>query len=81
MSKRQLTSNEKSFSKFKKTRNVKNERRDDGSFINKDTLLNILIKFKFYKNHRNSNFINKNNFDQHIFQSFVQNYNLRKKMT
>ena len=67
MSKRQLTSDEKSSSKFKKACDINNERRDDDQFINKNTLLNILIKFKFHKNRRNSNFINENDFDQHTF--------------
>ena len=79
MSKRQLTSNEKSFPKFKKAHNIRSERRDDDQSVNKDILLNILIKFKFYKNRRDLNFINEDNFDQHTSQSFIQNYNSRKK--
>ena len=79
MSKRQLTSNKEFFSKFKKARDINNKRRDDDQFINKNTLLNILIKFRFYKNRRNSNFISEDNFDQHTFQSFMQNYDSRKK--
>ena len=63
MSKRQLTSNEKFFSKFKKARDINNERRDDNQSVNKNTLLNILIKFRFYKNRRNLNFINEDDFD------------------
>ena len=67
MSKRQLTSNEKSFSKFKKARNINNERRDDDQSVNKNMLLNILIKFRFHKNRQDSNFINEDDFDQHTF--------------
>ena len=67
LSKRQLISNEKSFSKFKKTRDIKSERRDDNQFVNKNMSLNISIKFEFYKNRRNLNFINENDFDQHTF--------------
>ena len=63
MSKRQLTSNEKFFSKFKKIYDINNKRRDDDQFVNKNMLLNILIKFKFYKNRRDSNFISENDFD------------------
>ena len=63
MSKRQLISNKEFSSKFKKARDIKNKRRDDDQSIKKNTLLNILIKFKFHKNRRNSNFINENNFD------------------
>ena len=74
MSKRQLTSNEKFFSKFKKIHNINNERRDDDQSVNKNTLLNILIKFKFHKNRRDSDFINENDFDQHTFQLFMQDY-------
>ena len=33
------------------------------SLSKKNTLLNILIKFKFYKNRRDSNFINENDFN------------------
>ena len=67
MSKRQLILNKKSFSKFKKTYNIKNKRHDDDQFIKKNMLLNILIKFKFHKNRRNLNFINENNFNYYIF--------------
>ena len=67
MSKRQLTSDKKFFSKFKKTRNINNKRRDDDQFVNKNTLLNILTKFKFHKNRQDSNFINENDFNQYIF--------------
>ena len=63
MSKRQLTSDEKSFSKFKKVRDINNKRRDDDQLVNKNTLLNILIKFKFHKNRRNSDFISEDDFN------------------
>ena len=63
MSKRQLISNEEFFSKFKKARDINSERRDDNQFVNKNTLLNILIKFRFHKNRRNSNFINEDDFN------------------
>ena len=79
MLKRQLISNEEFFSKFKKAHDINSERRDDNQSVNKNTLLNILIKFRFHKNCRNSNFINENDFNQHTFQSFMQNYNSRKK--
>ena len=38
-----------------------------------------MIKFKFHKNRRDSNFISEDDFDQHTFQSFMQNYDSRKK--
>ena len=79
MSKRQLISNEKFFSKFKKARDINNERRDDDQSVNKNMLLNILIKFKFYKNRRDSDFISEDDFDQYTFQSFMQDYDSRKK--
>ena len=63
MSKRQLTLNEKFFLKFKKARNIKNERGDDDQSVKKNILLNILIKFRFHKNRRDSDFINENDFD------------------
>ena len=41
--------------------------------------LNSSIKFEFYKNRRDSDFISEDDFDQHTFQSFIQNYDSRKK--
>ena len=51
------------FRNVKKARNIKNKRRDDDQSIKKNILLNVLIKFKFYKNCRDSNFISENDFD------------------
>ena len=71
LSKYELTSNEESTPKVKKTRKIINERRNDEQSANKDILLNISIKYFIIINRRGVDFINEINFNQHTSQSFM----------
>ena len=65
LSKYELISNEKSISKVKKAREILNERRNNKQSVNKNTLLNVSIKYFNIVNRRGADFINEIDFNQY----------------
>ena len=63
LSKYKLILNEESISKVKKACEIMSERRNDKQFVNKNILLNILIKYFSIANRSNVDFINEINFN------------------